>query len=248
MRPRSWVLLRAEKSTGRKYITPIRRVSGKRWLCVDYLRHHLFSRASALLQAIAGASPRGRDGAGFRYCARRCRRRRERPPRRGRCSPRATGAGSDTANGWCSCRCRRRRCRRTRIADGGWRSGRRRRVPGSDCGVGLGEEEMEVEKVAHDLRMDQQRGVEQLGSVAASICNSCSSSASSSSAVCAPRNGIANLLLDVHRLGERAQVEADDRAFQPDLRGGDHPGRCRGISRRDQYFRQGGHRLPPRGR
>ena len=61
-------------------------------------------------------------------------------------------------------------------------------------------------------------------------------------------NGKADLLLDVHRLGERAQVEADDRAFEPALRGGDHPGGCRGVGGRDQYVRRGGHRFPPRGR
>ena len=117
-----------------------------------------------------------------------------------------------------------------------------------DCRVGFGEEEMEVEKVAHDLGVDQQRGVVQLGVSRRQRLQLLFEFGQQLVGSLGSGNGKANLLLDVHRLGKRAQVEADDRAFEPDPRGGDHLGGYGRVGGRDQYVRQGGHRFPPRGR
>ena len=92
----------------------------------------------------------------------------------------------------------------------------------ADRGIGFGQEEMEVEKIAHDFRVDQQCRFEYLGVGLGKYQQFMLDFGEQF--VVGPRSGhgMANLPLDVHCLGKRAQVEADDRALEPDLRGGDN--------------------------
>ena len=102
---------------------------------------------------------------------------------------------------------------------------------------------MEVEKIAHDFRVDQQCRFEYLGVGLGKYQQFMFEFGEQ--LVVRPRSGhgMTNLPLDVYCLGKRAQVEADDRAFEPDLRCGDNLDGCSRVAGRDQYFGQGGHRF-----
>ena len=99
----------------------------------------------------------------------------------------------------------------------------------ADQRLGLGQEEVVVEKIDHRLRMDQQRRVEyavlgpgqprqlgfQFGQQFVGRCR------------CA--DGVAHLLFDKDALGEGAEIEADDGAFQPEAGALDDGGAFGGV-------------------
>ena len=95
---------------------------------------------------------------------------------------------------------------------------------------------MEVEEIAHHLGEDQQRGIERLRVGRRQCLQLVLEFGEKFIGVTRRGHGIANLLLDMHRLGEGAQVEADDRALEPRPGGGDGSAGGRRVGRK-QCFR-----------
>jgi len=91
----------------------------------------------------------------------------------------------------------------------------------ADGSIGLGKEKVEIEEFAHRLQMNQQRRVDHFRiGLGEHLQLMCEFGQQFIRRLCCGY-GIADLLFDVHGLGKRAQVEADDGTLQPALGGDD---------------------------